>query len=407
LRSVPSRIDPAGPPSDPDWRPLLAAAGLDSGKLRPVPSRWAPPVFADRRSAWETNYPGTSIPARIEAAAYRGRPVSFEVVLPWSEPGRTPEPVAPLAARLGDTTLLAVTVVAWVGGIVLARRNVRQKRGDRRGGYRIAVFLFAVLIAEWLIRTDHASNLQAEWDLMTAGVGYALFWAITIWIVYLALEPYVRRRWPEVLISWTRLLRGGWRDTLVGRDVLFGILFGVAMHLMIRLEYLAPTLLGFPLPPPARMGFTNLAPTRIFVGAIFHAQYVAVVDALGILFLLLLFRVLLRREAIGIGVAALVFSFVTLFWTDPFFVYWPLALLRASLWVFLTVRVGLLAAAAALLVWYELVVLPIRVEPSGWLTGPSLFAVSILVALSALAFRGALAGRPLFGKFSFEESFSS
>ncbi len=104
-------------------------------------------------------------------------------------------------------------------------------------------------------------------------------------------EKYVRGRWPEVLISWTHLLQGGWRDALVGRDVLFGILFGIAMHLMMRLEYLAPTLLGVPLPPAARMGFANLAPTRIFVAAIFHAQYVAVVDALGILFLLLLFRV--------------------------------------------------------------------------------------------------------------------
>jgi len=69
--------------------------------------------------------------------------------------------------------------------------------------------------------------------------------------------------------------------------------------------------------------------------------------------------------------------------------------------------VGLLAATVALLIWYELVVLPIRMEPSGWLTGPSLFAVSILVVLSALAFRGALAGRSLFGRFSFEDSFSS
>ncbi|MDQ2869792.1 MAG: serine/threonine protein kinase [Acidobacteriota bacterium] len=403
LRRVPSRENEPGSFSDPDWGPLLAAAGLDPAKLRPAPSRLAPRDFADRRAGWETDYPGTSIPARIEAAADRGRPVSFDVVLPWSEPARAASRPAPLAARLADTTLFAVTLVAWIAGLVLARRNIHLKRGDRRGGLKIGIFLFVILVAEWLIRTDHTSNLQAEWDLLKAGVGHALFWAVTVWIVYLALEPSVRRRWPEVLISWSRLLQGGWRDALVGRDVLFGLLFGIAMHLLIRLEYLAPALFGFPLPAPAATAVPNLAPLRVFVGAIFRAEYLAVVDALGILFVLLFFRVLLRNRVVGIAAAILVFSFVTLLWADPFFLYWPLALLRAGLWVFLMMRTGLLAAAAGLLVWYTLVAVPVRVEPSGWLTGPSLFAVAILVGLAALAFRQALAGQPLLGRLSFDE----
>ena len=42
----------------------------------------------------------------------------------------------------------------------------------------------------------------------------------------MALEPYVRRRWPDVLISWTRLLSGKVWDPLIGRDVLTGALLG-------------------------------------------------------------------------------------------------------------------------------------------------------------------------------------
>ena len=49
------------------------------------------------------------------------------------------------------------------------------------------------------------------------------------WLVYLALEPYARRFWPHVLISWTRLLSGRIRDPLVGRDLLVGILSGAAI----------------------------------------------------------------------------------------------------------------------------------------------------------------------------------
>ena len=39
-------------------------------------------------------------------------------------------------------------------------------------------------------------------------------------VVYLALEPYVRRTWPVILITWSRLVSGQLRDPLVGRDLL-------------------------------------------------------------------------------------------------------------------------------------------------------------------------------------------
>jgi hypothetical protein len=47
-------------------------------------------------------------------------------------------------------------------------------------------------------------------------------------VFYLALEPYIRRTWPELLVSWTRTLSGEFNDPLVGRDVFLGILFGAA-----------------------------------------------------------------------------------------------------------------------------------------------------------------------------------
>ena len=35
-----------------------------------------------------------------------------------------------------------------------------------------------------------------------------LFWLVLFWILYIAIEPFVRRRWPQILVSWTRLLSG-------------------------------------------------------------------------------------------------------------------------------------------------------------------------------------------------------
>jgi hypothetical protein len=41
------------------------------------------------------------------------------------------------------------------------------------------------------------------------GVSWAGFEAAILWLVYIALEPYVRRNWPDSLISWTRCKRAG------------------------------------------------------------------------------------------------------------------------------------------------------------------------------------------------------
>jgi hypothetical protein len=42
--------------------------------------------------------------------------------------------------------------------------------------------------------------------------------AFVYWILYVALEPGVRRMWPDIFIGGTRLLAGRIRDPLVGRD---------------------------------------------------------------------------------------------------------------------------------------------------------------------------------------------
>ena len=43
-----------------------------------------------------------------------------------------------------------------------------------------------------------------------------------IWLLYLALEPAVRSRWPHSLVTWNRVLAGRWMDAQVGAHVLIG-----------------------------------------------------------------------------------------------------------------------------------------------------------------------------------------
>ena len=67
-----------------------------------------------------------------------------------------------------------------------------------------------------------------------------------MWLLYIALEPYARRRWPLMLVSWKRLISGDVHDPLVGRDLLLGVACGIGMFLVFLASVILPVLLGRP-----------------------------------------------------------------------------------------------------------------------------------------------------------------
>ena len=83
---------------------------------------------------------------------------------------------------------------------------------------RLAVFVFASAMSVWAFVTSHVAS-DAELALLLLGASLALFLAGVCWLLYVALEPLIRRRWPDSLIAWTRLLSGRLSDPLVGRSL--------------------------------------------------------------------------------------------------------------------------------------------------------------------------------------------
>jgi hypothetical protein len=72
---------------------------------------------------------------------------------------------------------------------------------------------------------------------------------VTAALLYVALEPFVRRVSPERLVSWTRLLAGDVRDPMVARDVLVGVAIAFAS---LGLALLPMTLVARPPLLPSR-----------------------------------------------------------------------------------------------------------------------------------------------------------
>ena len=240
LLAVPVQIETSqgaptasAPASAADWTALFAEAGLPIAQFSPVEPRWIPPIFADARAAWEGAYPDRpDVPIRIEAAAVRGRPAYFEIVAPWTRP-RNEDAIQGNTSgeRVALYMRTAVAPLAIITALLLALRNLRLGRGDRRGALRLSMFLLAA---------GTVSNVLATGDLsvLTRGPALVFFVPAFAWLLYIALEPHMRRVWPETMIGWSRLLAGSVRDPLVGRDVLVGVLVAIGNALILGLHTL-------------------------------------------------------------------------------------------------------------------------------------------------------------------------
>jgi hypothetical protein len=119
--------------------------------------------------------------------------------------------------------LLGILATLLLAAAVLARHHIRSGRADRRGAWRVTAYLAAAGMVAWSLRADHSLDLEGEVGLLFREAANMALLSITAWTVYVALEPYVRRLWPDALLGWSRLLTGHIRDPRVGRDLLTGI----------------------------------------------------------------------------------------------------------------------------------------------------------------------------------------
>src|SRR6202140_4029748 len=155
----------------------------------------------------------------------------------------------PYQETTGERIFLVIFIVVFLtvlaGSALLVRRNLRLDRGDRRGASRLAAFVFVAWAVEGFFAAHHVPNF-AEFPLFMGFLVWGSGFSCFTWLLYIALEPYVRRRWPATLVSWSRFLAGGFRDPLVGRDILVGCFLGAFSIPLVRLGWFVPSWLGQP-----------------------------------------------------------------------------------------------------------------------------------------------------------------
>ena len=145
---------------------------------------------------------------------------------------------------IAAATLVIVALV--IAAMLLARYNVRARRADLRGAWRLALFVMVGYAAVWVLAAHHVPDVNQEMNSFLRYFGSTLVAAALLWVTYVAVEPYVRRFWPDGILGWTRLLSGYVRDPRVGRDVLTGCVFAAVLALLSIVYELLPPLVGRP-----------------------------------------------------------------------------------------------------------------------------------------------------------------
>jgi serine/threonine-protein kinase len=399
FHAVPPQIDESTAPAPaPNWSALFEEAGFNQVNFNSTPSKWVPPLNSDNRAAWEGTLPNKpEIPIRIEAAAYAGKPIFFKIIGPWNSRGQITQPQSnSLLGKIIVFFFVAATLGFVIIGVLLGRRNLRDGSGDRKGGARLAVYIFLALMVSWVFRARH-SDADGELILLQLGVQFALLPTVLLWLFYLALEPYVRRWWPHRMVSWNRLLAGDFRDPLIGRDTLIGAGIGMAMLVVFNLWTVTPGWFGYVQAPKPVKLYTLLGLRESFGELFFSGITLIVFLAVTCMFLLLLLHIIFRRRQwLALGVAWLLFTVAGGFTGRPLKISFIFAALYAALIILAATRFGLLTLTAAMFFTTMFGNYPMTTDFSVWYAPSTIFVLVITGAVVAFAFYTSLGGQPVF-----------
>jgi len=376
---MPDRETDAPQASAPDWSRLFAEAGLDMAAFRSVQVEWKAPAGADVRAAWVG--PGADASGaelRVEAAAHRGRPMFFSLISPWTEPADVSAVPEPLKA----SDIIAFTLFLSVLGfaILLAIRNVRANRADTRGAMRLAFVLGLAILTSGLFESRISFSFLVDFSAFLMVVSGAAFYGLMTWTLYVALEPHARRRWPQMLVSWSRLLEGRWRDPLIGRDLLVGSAIGMAIqlvggvYLLFKTSPRAPTgvlavWMGL---GQALSGLPYFLPSGIWV-------------AFWMLLLLVGLRIVLRRERFAMVAFVVLLAALDIL-PDPSPVNIAITIMADVALVLVATRFGLMAVFAMVVPTPFINVYGVTLTPPAPLVAATMVGLAALLAPGVFGF---------------------
>jgi predicted Ser/Thr protein kinase len=360
---------------------VFRAAGLDRNTFTEAAPLLLPQHAADQLRAWKGPHPKIpDMELMVEIATWKGRVTQAVVGFPWN---RVADPVGggrSIAGKLRGLFLLGAIGAAGFFGILLARRNWKKDRVDKKGALRIAIACFAMHIVVWIGRV-HPIPSDDMFDLFFSTVGVALLSAGVVWMLYLALEPAVRSRWPHAIVTWNRILAGQWKDAQVGSHMLIGAALGTGMWALLDIATIEPNQLS------VGIALWPLLGARAWVSAYVLNAEDALILGLLAFFAIFGLRVLLKKDWLAAIAASILFTATQNdILNDP---HWQkqlaIYLTLYAIIMFVLLRVGLVTTISAMFFLNALNRVCLGSDWKAWWAPDGFATIVLLVTLSSYA----------------------
>lgn len=379
------------PPIQPET--VFQAAGLDIKTFTEVEPATSPTRPVDSFRAWRGPHPKIpDTPLVVEIGSWKGRITHVQVAYPWMRAAGAPRPQRTFLEKFRGHMFLFFAAVGFVFVALLARRNWKLGRMDWRGALRVATAKLILGLTIWA-GTVHAVpsedmlfyffHTAAEWLTVSA----------MIWLLYLALEPALRARWPHSIVTWNRVLAGRWGDAQVGAHVLIGAAIGCGIWTTATLlemwfgEYALNSDGGL---------FFTLGTRQWLAG---HAGTVSAALNLSLIGFFCIFglRTLLRKEMLAAIAAAILFTMTEGQVVNSPDWQWK-ALMFASIFailIFVLLRLGLVATMSAVIFINSMGSITLGGDWKTWYAPAGIATLLLLLTIAILAFWRSLGSRDL------------
>lgn len=304
-----------------------------------------------------------------------------QLIWPWTKPTLMTEDPVSMRQIMNSVIGITVGTMGIFFCIWLARRNLKSGKGDRQGAWRIATTYF-LLKALSIPAEVHFVPDGSSAELLINKVATAAFWAGMVWLLYIGLEPVIRGRWPQSIVTWSRVLSNQFSDPVLGSHVLYGVVTGVVLSLTF-LGVAAMSLGGI---PPA-MTMDPEANVRAWVGAVATNATGALTTGMVLMFLIFGIRYLARRDWLAAGIAGILLALQNTAFSDGDMTY-ILPMMLAIYWglMFLLMRIGMVATTVGVFTTNILLNTPATLDPQAWYTLPSYLRLAMVAAIAAFGF---------------------
>jgi predicted Ser/Thr protein kinase len=358
---------------------VFRAAGLDLKNFTETAPLLLPQHAADQLRAWKGPHPKIpDLELMVEIATWKGRVTQAVVEFPWT---RAIAPGNSTAQKLRGLFLLAAMGAAGFFGILLARRNWKKERVDKQGALRIAIACFALHMIAWIGQMHPIPN-DDMFDLFFATFGNGLLFGGIVWLLYLALEPAVRSRWPHAIVTWNRILAGRWKDAQVASHILIGAALGTGLWVVLEV-------VGFSERDQLSVGIAlwPLLGARAWVSSyVLNAEDALIIGLLAF-FAIFGLRVLLKKDWLAAIAASVLFTATQNdilndpHWQKQLVIY----LFLYAIIMFVLLRVGLVTTISAMFFLNALNRVCLGSDWKAWWAPDGLATVVLLVGLASYA----------------------